>query len=266
MDVEGGFIYWTDMGHPPDNDGAIERADLDGSNRKSIVPPGGTHTPKQMQLEPVRRTLYWSDREGMRVMRCGLDGSNVETLVQTGQGDADSKDETRSFCVGIAVDYAGGHIYWTQKGTTQRGKGSDPSCSGSIFLPVRPQQGRSDIEVIYDGLPGADRPRARSHRARPLYWTDRGDPPRGNTVNRAPLDAAQRAPAAAGDPRDAPRGRASASRWTRRGGRLFVTDMGRDVWATADLDGSHRRPIMGVQGNLTGIAYAELSSSNGGPR
>jgi hypothetical protein len=23
---------------------------------------------------------------------------------------------------------------------------------------------------------------------RVLYWTDRGDPPRGNTVNRAPID------------------------------------------------------------------------------
>jgi hypothetical protein len=24
--------------------------------------------------------------------------------------------------------------------------------------------------------------------SRLLYWTDRGDPPRGNTVNRAPMD------------------------------------------------------------------------------
>jgi hypothetical protein len=28
----------------------------------------------------------------------------------------------------------------------------------------------------------------REHRV--LYWTDRGDPPRGDTVNRAPMDAA----------------------------------------------------------------------------
>ena len=44
---------------------------------------------------PSSRKLYWSDREGMRVMRCDLDGSNVETLVQTGQGDDDRHDETQ---------------------------------------------------------------------------------------------------------------------------------------------------------------------------
>ena len=48
---------------------------------------------------PSSRKLYWSDREGMRVMRCDLDGSNVETLVQTGQGDQDRRDET-NWCVG----------------------------------------------------------------------------------------------------------------------------------------------------------------------
>src|ERR1700733_10052927 len=88
VDVERGHVYWTEMGHPPVNDGSIERADLDGGNRVSIVPPGGTHTPKQLQLERVSRKLYWSDREGMRVMRCNLDGSDVETLVDTTQGDS----------------------------------------------------------------------------------------------------------------------------------------------------------------------------------
>lgn len=45
VDVEGGHIYWTNMGKPPVNDGSIERVDLDGSNRTTIVPPGGTYTP-----------------------------------------------------------------------------------------------------------------------------------------------------------------------------------------------------------------------------
>src|SRR5215470_16510615 len=45
VDVEAGHIYWTNMGNPSANDGAIERANLDGSNVKHIVPPGGTHTP-----------------------------------------------------------------------------------------------------------------------------------------------------------------------------------------------------------------------------
>src|SRR6516165_4946873 len=48
VDVEAGHIYWTNMGVPDLNDGSIERADIDGKNRKVIVPEGGTFTPKQI--------------------------------------------------------------------------------------------------------------------------------------------------------------------------------------------------------------------------
>ena len=45
VDVEAGHIYWTNMGSSPSaNDGSIERADLDGKNRKVIVPRGVTFT------------------------------------------------------------------------------------------------------------------------------------------------------------------------------------------------------------------------------
>ena len=63
------------MGVPKLNDGSIERADLDGENRRFIVAPGGTFTPKQLHLDKTNGKLYWSDREGMRVMRANLDGS-----------------------------------------------------------------------------------------------------------------------------------------------------------------------------------------------
>ncbi len=39
--------------------------------------------------------------------------------------------------------------------------------------------------------------------------------------------------------------------------RMFVTDLGGNIWVAA-LDGSGHRPIRALQGNLTGIAYAEL--------
>jgi len=41
---------------------------LDGTNVTNIVPPGKTWTPKQLQLDAKNGKLYWSDREGMRVM------------------------------------------------------------------------------------------------------------------------------------------------------------------------------------------------------
>src|ERR1700693_3380532 len=51
LDVASGHIYWTNMGSSPSaNDGSIERADIDGKNRRVIVPNGATFTPKQIQL------------------------------------------------------------------------------------------------------------------------------------------------------------------------------------------------------------------------
>ena len=55
VDAEAGHIYWTNMGVPKQNDGSIERADLDGRNRTTIVPEGGTFTPKQLHLEKDER-------------------------------------------------------------------------------------------------------------------------------------------------------------------------------------------------------------------
>src|ERR1700761_8112797 len=88
VDVAAGHIYWTNMGNPASDDGSIERADFDGRNRRTIIPEGGTFTPKQLQLDKSSRKLYWCDREGMRVMRCNLDGSHAETIVDTSHGDS----------------------------------------------------------------------------------------------------------------------------------------------------------------------------------
>src|SRR5215510_2612703 len=57
VDVAAGHIYWTNMGVPSIDDGSIERADLDGSNRRVIVPPGGTFTPKQIHLDKTNGKL-----------------------------------------------------------------------------------------------------------------------------------------------------------------------------------------------------------------
>src|SRR3569832_1677934 len=99
------------------------RADLDGKNVTTLVPAGGTFTPKQMKLDVAGGKMYWSDREGMRVMRANLDGSSVEALVTTGTTDQDRMDNSR-WCVGIALDLAGGWFYWSQKGPANGGVGT----------------------------------------------------------------------------------------------------------------------------------------------
>ncbi len=250
VDVEAGHIYWTNMGDPKANDGSIERADLDGGNRTVIVPPGGTFTPKQLHLEKRSVKLYWCDREGMRVMRANLDGTKVETLVQTGQGDDDRRDATK-WCVGIAVDPVGGHVYWTQKGPDNAGLGY--ILRAGIEMPEggSPAE-RSDIEVVFDGLPEPiDLEIDLQNRV--LYWTDRGNPPEGNTVNRAPLEhlvGEARVPEIVVS--DLMEGIGIAL--DLRHGRMFFTDLGGSVYS-AKLDGSEKKTLLYAQGNLAGVAF-----------
>ena len=249
VDADAGHVYWTNMGVPNLNDGSLERVDLDGRNRRVIVPRGATHTPKQLHLETARGKVYWCDREGMRVMRANLDGSSIETLVQTGEGDADARDLTR-WCVGITVDPQRGQVYWTQKGPANGGKGR--LLRAGLDIPKGQSAARrTDIEVLFDGLPEPIDLEL-DLKSRLLYWTDRGDPPRGNTVNRASIDAPGRGPEIVFDhlvegigiALDVP------------GNRMFVTDLGGSVH-TARLDGSGKRELLVAQGNLTGIAYLE---------
>jgi hypothetical protein len=251
VDRDAGHVYWTNMGVPRLNDGSIERADLDGKNRKTIVPEGGTFTPKQMQIEKKTRKLYWCDREGMRVMRANRDGSNVETLVDTSQGEPRPGSDATKWCVGITLDPARGQIYWTQKGPDNAGLGR--ICRAGVNVPTGEDPARrTDVEVLFDGLPEPiDLELDLEHRV--LYWTDRGDPPRGNTVNRAAIDAT--------------RGQAASEivfthlmegigiALDIAGDRMFLTDLAGSMYS-ARLDGTDKRVILAAQGNLTGIAYA----------
>ena len=89
-----------------------------------------------------------------------------------------------------------------------------------------------------------------------------GDPPRGNTVNRAPMNP------------EAENGKEPEILFAHlmegiglaldlKGGRMFITDFGGSVYS-ADLDGSNRRTLLFAEGNLTGIAYAEVPSADRG--
>jgi sugar lactone lactonase YvrE len=256
-DVAAGHLYWTNMGNPKANDGSIFRSDLNGRNMTTIIAPGDTFTPKQLQLDKPNGKLYWCDREGMRVMRANLDGSKIETLVDTSQGDPRPGADPVKWCVGVAIDADAGKLYWTQKGGDNAGEGRILRANIDIPRGQTPTN-RTDIELLYDKLPepiDLDL----DLESRQLYWTDRGDPPRGNTVNRAPLEAPQgkRPPpeivfsnlmegiGLALDPKH---------------GRMFITDFAGSVYS-ANLDGSDPKTLLFAEGNLTGIAYVELPAT-----
>jgi DNA-binding beta-propeller fold protein YncE len=256
VDVAAGHLYWTNMGNPIANDGSIERSNLDGSNVTHIVPSGGTFTPKQLQLDEKNRKLYWCDREGMRVMRANLDGSKIETLIDSSEGDARPGKEIKKWCVGIALDVEGGKLYWTQKGSDNAGEGRIFRANLEIPKGQTPAN-RKDIELLYENLPEPiDLELDLANRT--MYWTDRGDPPRGNTVNRAPMDSdnGKKEPQIILNHLMEGIGIALDL----KGGRMFLTDLGGSVYS-ANLDGSNKKTILAAEGNLTGIAYVEIPAA-----
>ncbi len=261
VDVGKGHIYWSNMGRANDDDGSVFRTDLDGGNFVTLVAKGGTFTAKQMKLDEKHGKMYWSDREGMRIQRANLDGSNIETLVVTGKGDADRADAA-NWCVGLAVDVDGGKVYWTQKGSDNAFRGTIRRAN--LEIPKgQTAENRTDIEILFDALPepiDLDLDVKNGH----LYWTDRGDAPRGNTVNRAPMKMPAGADArtrndiqvllggldeAIGVALDVP------------GNRLYVTDLGGNL-VSAKLDGSDKKVLGTKLGSLTGIAFANVPVSS----
>lgn len=252
IDRAHNHMYWTNMGtNIKTNTGSIERADLDtGANRTVIVPAGavGAFTPKQLTLAPRSRQLYWCDREGMKVMRANLDGSAREVLVDTGCSDADRLDKTR-WCVGVAVDEAAGWFYWTQKGPSKGWQGRIfrariETPAGGVDPAARP-----DVELVFDGLPEPIDLEV-DEDSHTLYWTDRGDPPTGNTLNRAavgmggqPQVLARRLHETIGLALDVD------------GDVVYVTDLAGGVYAV-DIKKRTKTVLLSELGDITGIALA----------
>jgi hypothetical protein len=249
VDAASKKIYWTNMGKVSVDDGTIERSDLDGGNLTTVVPAAGTFTPKQLKLDAKHGKLYWSDREGMRIMRANVDGSNIETLVETAQGDVARKDAA-NWCVGMALDIDGGKVYWTQKGSGGNGR----IFRANLEIPKGEDAShRTDTETLFDALPEPiDLDLDLAHRT--MYWTDRGDPPRGNTVSRAPMDPGK------GQQEILVSGlkEGIGIALDLQGGRMYYTDLGGNVYS-ARLDGSDSKTLLTGQGSLTGITWVNLT-------
>jgi hypothetical protein len=238
--VRDGEDFW-------ETDGYIERANLDGSEREVIVPVGRFVTGKQITFDAKSGRIYWCDREGLRVMSGRTDGSDLTVHVQT--GTAEERRDRRRHCVGVAVDRNAGFLYWTQKGKPKGNEGM--ILRAPLDVVPKDPSARSDIEVLLEGLPEPIDLEWDGEEGM-LYWTDRGDPPKGNTLNRARirgglaidheiiLSGLEEGIGLAHD---------------REGRRVFVSDLGGHL-RVASLDRpGEGQVIFHGQGKLTGIAY-----------
>lgn len=183
IDPAAAHMYVTQMGKTLGSDtGSIVRYNLDGTGCTTVVETGriGVWTPKQIAFvaEAGRKWVYWCDREGLKVMRACVDvlPAVPEVLVDTGSPAKGDGEDMRNWCVGVAVDVGRQMVYWSQKGPS---KGS----LGRIFR-ARIGDAEATKELLFDKLPEPIDLELDEEEG-VLYWTDRGDPPKGNSLNRA---------------------------------------------------------------------------------
>ncbi|KAF1732284.1 3-hydroxybutyryl-CoA dehydrogenase [Beauveria bassiana] len=264
ISLKFGKVFWTSMGIPSRNDGALYSCNLDGSHITAIVPKGTVHTPKQLTLDHLNEKIYFSDREGLRVFRCNYDGSELENLVKTGdwQNDEHAADQTR-WCVGIAVSPATGKFYWTQKGPSKGNKGR--IFRANMAFPAGENvKTRSDVDTIFQNLPEPIDLEL-DHQAGTLYWTDRGELPLGNSINR--VSVADIKPVTDTTFTSWP-GRdysiimrnlheAIGIKLDTKNRHIYATDLGGVVYQT-DMDGGNRKKLYENSGAFAGITLAHF--------
>lgn len=239
-----GTIYFSNMGSALGNSGraSVQRASWDGSGVETLVKPGsGVNTAKQLTLDLKHGHVYFCDREGAKVWRMNLDGSELMAVVS-------GHDFTQ--LVGVAVDPDAGHLYFTDRNKPRL-------LRAGLELPAgQTAANRDDIETLVDGGSRAmPIDLALDLEARTLYWTDR----QLGTVKRIGLEMpAGDDPADRSDEVTVLDGLATPIGISLDvdGGKLYVTEAGGAVHRAA-LDGSGEQ-VIARSSSGTGIAFAAI--------
>ncbi|KAJ5342705.1 hypothetical protein N7541_011829 [Penicillium brevicompactum] len=256
VDRASGRMVWTCMGVPGKPDGAVYSAKLDGSDIMTLVAPGVVNTPKQLALDHQAQKVYFSDREGCRVYRCSLNGSDLEILVDNNSKDQGSQDNVSNWCVGVAVSPALGKFYWTQKGPPKGGKGRI-FCADIAMPKSQSADLHNKSRCILSDLPEPIDLEV-DEETRTLYWTDRGEIPWGNSLNKTSLDEAglPLSAGSSGTHEILTRGfnEAIGLKLDMPNSHIYLTDLGGSIYR-CDLDGSNKRKLFsGDYRAFTGIA------------
>ena len=178
-------IYWSIMGIPTQCNGYIKSCNLNGSEvQRVLAPSAGLHNPKQITIDNESQKLYISDREGLRIVRCSLDYSFTETLIESSdKAKEDHMLDTMRWCTGVAIDPDRQHLYWSQQDPSEGHRSR--ICRAGLELPKGQKPGNhEDIEILCQGLPKVMHLEFDS-RTTQLYWTDHGGVALDNNINRA---------------------------------------------------------------------------------
>ncbi|KAJ5168037.1 Dehydrogenase multihelical [Penicillium canariense] len=247
VDYESDRMFWTNMGIPGKDDGSVFSAKTDGTDARQIVGGGAVNTPKQLVVVAEHKKIYFCDREGRRVFRCNYDGSSLDLLID----NRDDNPEHSKWCVGITVSPKLGKFFWTQKGVSKGSQGR--IFTANIETPAgQSAKTRDDIKCLLSGLPECVDLEVKEDTLQ-LYWTDRGEIPFGNTLNRVQLTESglveekheiitKHLHEAIGVKLDA------------ANGHIYLTDLGGSIYQT-DLEGKNKKVIYSDENRaFTGIA------------
>ena len=139
VDIADDRIYWIEQ--TGDRSGRIQSANVDGTNPRVVKEL--TSVPMGIALDAANSTVYITNGWG-KVQSIGVDGGNFQPDLITGL------DAPR----GIAVDAAGGKIYWTEQTSETTGKIQSADLNGANVRDVLRQVAGMPKDIAVDAANG----------------------------------------------------------------------------------------------------------------
>ncbi|XP_019641225.1 PREDICTED: low-density lipoprotein receptor-related protein 6-like, partial [Branchiostoma belcheri] len=137
-----------------DRDGGIILQVNIPSGSTTTLPLGDVGKPLALDYDPLTDYVYWSDDRNDKIHRARRDGSGRETILDI------------NYVVGLALDHAGGDIYWTDYDENTISVAKMNGSSTRTLAVSRP------YDLVLDPKNGL------------MYWADRGN----DRIDRAAMD------------------------------------------------------------------------------
>lgn len=140
----------------------IMRMNSDGSNAAAIVT--GLSNADSLAIDHATGKIYWTEQAANRIARANLDGTSVETVVNTTYAGSTTER-------GIALDGQGG-LYWLDAATDGLYKANLASFSGTPLTATQ-------ILNLQGVIGGNSSPNGLASDGASLYWSDGASGHRG---------------------------------------------------------------------------------------